>query len=187
MIGFKMQRSNTINFPQCSLLCGLFCGMLAVVPLSAFGQAVTPPTIQAKDLNGRAFVFPRDVTGNPALGIFVYSRGAANESGRVKGLVAQVASANPALTLREFPIISAPALARGMIDQGMRSGIAGTESRAKIITLYVNDMAAWRRATGFQNPNGVWLAKLSGGRIVSSLPSNQLRTAADVQRFVEAP
>jgi hypothetical protein len=181
MIGSKMQRRNTTNFP----LCGLFCGMLAVMPLSAFGQAVTPPTIQAKDLNGRAFVFPRDVTGNPALGIFVHSRGAANESGRVKGLVAQVASTNPALTLREFPIISAPALARGLIDQGMRSGIPGTEPRAKIITLYVSNMAAWRRATGLQNPNGVWLAKLSSGTITASVPSSALRTRADVQRFID--
>jgi hypothetical protein len=144
-------------------------------------------SVQAKDLNERPFAFPADATGTPAIGVFVYRGKDQAEATRILTMVERFRPANPGITAREFPVISVPTLARGIINRGMRSGIPSVQTRSNVITLYVPDLYVWQRATGFTDPRAVYVAIMTGGVLRGSILSTQLRTDADLQRFLDAP
>jgi hypothetical protein len=143
------------------------------------------PNISARDLNGRPFGFPRDVVGDPALALFTYRREEGAEASRVRSLVASMAASYPRLVLTEFPVIDVPAPVRALIDNGMRSGVPDVAARARVVTLYVPNMARWREATGFSNPRGVWLVRFNSGVMVASAASSAIRTSTDVRRLID--
>jgi hypothetical protein len=157
--------------------------LLAPVTTNAGERRLLP--VQAKDLNGRPFAFPADTTGTPAIGVFAYRGKDQAEATRIMTMVERIGQANPGITVREFPVISAPSLARGFINRGMRSGIPSIQARAQVITLYVPDLYVWQRATGFIDPHAVYVAIITGGVLRGSLQSTDLRTDADLQRFID--
>jgi hypothetical protein len=142
--------------------------------------------VQAKDLNEKPFAFPADVTGNPAIGVFAYRGEEQAEATRIMAMAERLMAANSGISVREFPVISVPALAQGFINRGMRSGIPSVQARAKVITLYVPNMRVWQRATGFTNPRAAYVAIITSGQLKASVLSTEFRTDADFQRFLDA-
>jgi hypothetical protein len=168
-----------------------------ILALSALAFAALPfkivsaqqramPNVEAKDLNERPFSFPRDVAGAPAIAVFAYRGKEQEEATRIVTMVGRLTRANPGITAREFPVISVPGLMRGVINNGMRGGIPSVQTRAKVVTLYVPNMDDWRRATGFTNPRGVYVAIIAGGITKAAIASSELRTDADMQSFIDA-
>jgi hypothetical protein len=154
----------------------------AQTPLQAQSRAL--PTVQATDLTGRAFSFPAGVSGDPALAIFTYRQEEQAEAARVRRLVQLASSDKPRMILHEFPVLAAPAMARNFIKSKMREGIPASVDRTKIVPLFVQNLNAWRQATGFTDRNGVWLVRVSNGAMVASMPSSAIRTESDVRRFL---
>ena len=154
----------------------------AQTPLKAQSRAL--PTVQATDLTGRAFSFPAGVSGDPALAIFTYRQEEQAEAARVRRLVQLASSDRPRMILHEFPVLAAPAVARNFIKSKMREGIPTNVDRTKIVPLFVQNLNAWRQATGFTDTRGVWLVRVSNGAIVGSMPSTAIKTEGDVRQFL---
>jgi hypothetical protein len=172
-------------FVRSLLLAGLIGGSLCVPNLANAAERPLP-AVAAKDLNERPFAFPTDTRGTPAIAVFAYRGEEQAEATRIMTMVARLSGANPGITVREFPVISVPRLAQGIINNGMRSGIPSVQTRGQVVTLYVPNMPAWRAATGFTDPRGVYVAIITPAGMKASIPSSQIRTDADLQRFIDA-
>jgi hypothetical protein len=144
------------------------------------------PSVQAKDLNEQPFSFPADARGTPAIGVFAYRGEEQAEATRIMTMVARLSGANPGITVREFPVISVPRVAQGFINNGMRSGIPSIQTRGQVVTLYVPNMEVWRRATGFTDPRGVYVAIISPTGLKAAVSSSTIRNDGDLQRFIDA-
>jgi hypothetical protein len=158
--------------------------LTAILPGLASSGERRLPTVVAKDLNERPFTFPIDASGTPSIGVFAYRGAEQAEATRIMTMVARLSAANPGISVREFPVISVPRIAQGVINNGMRSGIPSVQTRSQVITLYVPNMEVWRRATGFTNPRGVYVAIITPAGMKASIVASELRTDADMHRFI---
>ena len=94
------------------------------------------PEVSGENLQGRAFVFPRDFQSNRVLVLFAYEREQADAlSSWVKGL--ELLDSH--IEWYETPIISKPLqLGSWFIDGGMRKGIQEVRVQERVITIYTN-------------------------------------------------
>jgi hypothetical protein len=170
-------------------------GIVALMPLAIPVAAEAPirtipvptmPAMTATDLNGRELSLPGALSGDPSVWIVAFDRAHQPQVDRLFGLLAQAKAKSPGLVFWEIPVIQDPgAVARWFIDNGMRSGIPKTETRAKVITLYVPDRAAWVKRVGIRTVDQTY-AVLVGpkGEIRAVGSQSELQTAAAMSDFI---
>ncbi len=119
------------------LQAGLFSALLITVILtgSRSADARSLPNIKAVDLNKKAVNWPAGLPSDRTVLIIAFTRGQQSQvDGWVSGLKLKSSGA-PAWF--EVPMINNPgSIARYFIDNGMRSGIPGTEARSHVVTVY---------------------------------------------------
>jgi hypothetical protein len=146
----------------------------------------TMPAMTAADLNGRELSLPGALAGNPSVWVVAFDRAQQPEVDRLFGLLAQAKTKTPSLVYWEVPVIQDPgSMVRWFIDNGMRSGIPKTETRAKVVTLYVPDRAAWLKRVGIASVDQTY-AVLVGpkGEIRAVASQAELKTEAAMGEFV---
>jgi hypothetical protein len=159
---------------------------LSSTPINAEAPVRMMPAMKAADLNGRELSLPGALSGDPAVWVVAFDRVHQPQVDRLFGLLGQVKTKLPNLVFWEIPVIQDPgSVARWFIDNGMRSGIPKTETRAKVITLYVPDRAAWLKRVGIGSTDQTY-AVLVGpkGEIRAVAPQSDLKTAAAMSGFV---
>jgi hypothetical protein len=178
MAGFK-------SHLQTAML-GIVILLPLAMPVAAEAPIRTMPAMKAADLNGRELSLPGALSGDPAVWVVAFDRAHQPQVDRLFGLLAQAKAKTPNLVFWEVPVIQDPgSVARWFIDNGMRSGIPKTETRAKVITLYVPDRAAWLKRVGIGGVDQTY-AVLVGpkGEIRAVAPQSDLRSAAAMSEFV---
>jgi hypothetical protein len=173
-----------------SLLLAISFSIAAILPLSGQIAAEAPvrtmPAMKAADLNGRELNLPGALAGDPSVWVVAFDRAHQPQVDRLFGLLAQAKAKTPNLVFWEVPVIQDPgSVARWFIDNGMRSGIPKTETRAKVITLYVPDRAAWLKRVGIGGVDQTY-AVLVGpkGEIRAVAPQSELKSATAMSEFV---
>jgi hypothetical protein len=163
---------------------------LVLVPVgaSAAREPSIPPMVAA-DLNGKSMNLPGDLSGDPSVWVVAFDRNQQGQVDRLFGLLRTAQAAAPGLEFWEVPVIENPgAIARWFIDTGMRSGIPKTETRAKVVTLYVADRAQWLKQAGVGSTDQAYAVKVGkGGDVLAVASQSTLQTAADVTAFIGAP
>ena len=111
------------------------------------------PTVTSEDLNGDSKALPADLPGDPTIVFIAYKQ---NQQPDVNTWVYGLGlDPSQGAEFVEVPVVGRAArLVRGVVDNGMRSGIVDTDMRARTITLYesinlVND------PLGFQGRNEI--------------------------------
>jgi hypothetical protein len=163
---------------------------VALLPLALPVAAETPvrtmPAMKAADLNGRELSLPGALSGDPAVWVVAFYRAHQPQVDRLFGLLGQAKAKSPNLVFWEVPVIQDPgSVARWFIDNGMRSGIPKIEARAKVVTLYVPDRAAWLKRVGIGGVDQTY-AVLVGpkGDIHAVASQADLKTVAAMSEFV---
>lgn len=105
---------------------------LLAMPAFAAGQF---PTVTADDLNGNSKTLPADLPGEPTIVFIAYKQ---NQQPDVNTWVYGLGlDPSQGAEFVEVPIVGRAArMVRGVVDNGMRSGIVDTDMRARTITLY---------------------------------------------------
>jgi hypothetical protein len=151
---------------------------LIAFALAAFGvQAQTGPerrfpAVTSTDLNGRAVSLPADFAGPASIVFVAFEMHQQDDVDSWQPFVQKMRQSTPSLGVFELPTISRGyLLMRFIIDNGMRSGISDTATRASTITLYI-DVKAFTRDLGLETtksiavfvvrPSGEILARASG-------------------------
>jgi hypothetical protein len=156
------------------------------MPVAAEAPIRTMPAMKAADLNGRELNLPVALSGNPAVWVVAFDRAHQPQVDRLFGLLTQAKAKTPNLVFWEVPVIQDPgSVARWFIDNGMRSGIPNTETRAKVITLYVPDRAAWLKRVGIAGVDQTYAVLVRPKGEVRAVASQaELKTSAAVSEFV---
>jgi hypothetical protein len=151
---------------------------LIAFALAAFGvQAQTGPerrfpAVTSTDLNGRAVSLPADFAGPASIVFVAFEMHQQDDVDSWHPFVQKMRESAPSLGVFELPTIARGyLLMRFIIDNGMRSGIHDTATRASTITLYI-DVKAFTRDLGLETtksiavfvvrPSGEILARASG-------------------------
>lgn len=99
--------------------------------------AATFPTVTADDLNGDSKTLPADLPGDPTIVFIAYKQRQQPDVNTWVNALGLDPSRGAEFV--EVPVVGSGAkLFRGMVDNGMRSGITDTAMRARTITLYEN-------------------------------------------------
>jgi hypothetical protein len=153
---------------------------------SALARDVVIPPMTAADLNGKALQLPRDMSGDPSVWVVAFDREHQSQVDRLFGLLDAAKPSMPSLQYWEVPVIENPgAIGRWFIDNGMRSGIPKKETRAKVVTLYVEDRAKWLKQVGIAGPEQTYAVLVGpSGQIVSVAAQSELNSEADMAAFL---
>lgn len=107
--------------------------------------------IDADDLNGDVYSFPGDLEGRPTLALVAFRQLHQIEVNTWLEYLGRFEAAAPELRVVEFPTVAGVwKLAKGWIDDGMRSGIKSRDARARTITLFTN-VGRFRRHLGIDS------------------------------------
>ncbi len=168
--------------------------VLAVIALfgllgpNAIAEPARPgvfPALAAETLNGDAFTIPADLVGEPQLVLVAFYREHQPDLNRLFPLLAELGKEYSNLKYIEFPVIERLSSAgRWFTDTGMRAGIRDRETRARVVTLYV-DRAEWLRATGLIDASRPYVVLTnSSGEVLRAIPSAELRDLASLRSFI---
>ncbi len=144
------------------------------------------PAMTASDLNGRELKVPDDMLGAPALWVVAFDRAHQGQVDRLQKLALSVKLDSPGLAFWEIPLIEDPgSIARWFIDNGMRSGIPSKETRAKVVTLYVADRAAWLKLVGIAGTEQAYAVLLKrNGQVAGVASQAEIQTLAQMATFI---
>ena len=128
------------------------CGLL--FPIAAVAQAQAKfPTLTSEDLNGDAVTVPSGLPGDPTIVFIAYKQGQQPQVDAWVRALGLSATRGPEFV--ELPVVGAGArLMKGMIDNGMRSGITSTAMRARTITIY-ESVSKVNNPLGFSGRNEI--------------------------------
>ncbi len=132
----------------------LAAGLVAALAATAEAEPRFPETTTS-DLNGRELTFPQELPAERTLLFVAFKR---EQQAVVDEWIAELDLEAPdAPAWLELPVIEdLGALWRGFIDNGMRSGVTSTETRARVFTIY-GDTDAFREALGLGSEDLVYL------------------------------
>jgi hypothetical protein len=121
------------KFLQTGIFGALLIGLVLTGSTPVHARSL--PNIKATDLNKKAVNWPAGLPSDRTVLIIAFTRGQQSQvDGWVSGLKLK-SSGGPAWF--EVPLINNPgSIARYFIDNGMRSGIPGTEARSHVVTVY---------------------------------------------------
>jgi len=144
----------------------LLCVAALFVASPLLAQA-TFPALTLEDLNGRALSFPQQLPGAPTIVFIAYKqRQQADIDAWVMALELQEIG-GPAWI--ELPVVGrGAALIRPIIDNGMRSGIASPDMRARTFTVYTS-RAAFNAAMGIADMRQIYVAVVAPDGTVRAL------------------
>lgn len=142
--------------------------LAAGLSLSGCGSSVSPgpaaaiegvafPTVEGTSLNNRSFQLPAgfDAPYNVLLVAFLREQQA--DVNTWLNAAADIAADHANVEYYELPTISSGwTIARGWIDNGMRSGVQAFAARERTITLYT-DTARFRELLGIDGPGQIWI------------------------------
>jgi len=121
----------------------------SAVPVSRF------PTVTGRSLADRALNFPRDLGGDVNVLVIAFTRAQQADVDTWLPALHALAERHPALRYYELPTLGrSMRLIRGVIDGGMKRGIADTATRARTVTLYL-DKDAFRRALAIRDERSI--------------------------------
>ena len=124
--------------------------------LPVHGRAVFP-TVQASNLNRRAFNLPADFESERNLVIVAFQRDQQEVVDTWTTPIRDLLSRYPDLRFYELPTISqGNPLFRAWLDGAMRGGIPDHQGREQTITLYV-DKVAFRQALGLPHEDTIYV------------------------------
>jgi hypothetical protein len=121
------------KFLQAGIFGALLIGLVLTGSTPVHARSL--PNIKATDLNKKAVNWPSGLPSDRTVLIIAFTRGQQSQvDGWVSGLKLK-SPGGPAWF--EVPLINNPgSIARYFIDNGMRSGIPGTEARSHVVTVY---------------------------------------------------
>jgi len=114
----------------------LLLALATAISLTALGaHSETFPTVTSDDLNGNSKTLPADLPGDPTIVFIAYKQDQQPDVNTwVYGLGLDPSQGAEFV---EIPIVGRAArLVRGIVNNGMKSGIVDTDMRARTITLY---------------------------------------------------
>lgn len=132
----------------------LACAVGWLVSLAAASQTI--PHTEAETLSGKKITLPDAAAGHPAIFVIGFSR-AGGDSSRTwaKALHQEFATDSNVHLYSIAELQDAPALVRGMIRHGMRSGVPKTEQESFIL-LY-KDEDTWKKLSEFSDANHAYV------------------------------
>jgi hypothetical protein len=147
---------------------GAFALLLISVSLWAYDEAVNPknrivhsedgprfPTLRGATLSGKVLVLPAGIEGEIALLLISFQRAMRSEVDAWIQLAQDLADRFDGFTYYELLTIErVPAVARAVINTGIRSGLIDPTERDATVTLYL-DQASFRQALGIQSKDEV--------------------------------
>lgn len=172
--------------PQMTLVAAALLGSVLTWTATAHGADLALPNVSAKTLTKETFAFPNDATGDPAIGIFVYTRDNQEEVNRLLGLVLSIDQTPGAAAIWEFPVIEDPGwMIRGFINGGMRRGVDDDHRKAHTVTLYVEDIEAFRQTTQLTGEESVWMVLFAQNKTIARAAlSHTFQTTEAVEAFI---
>ena len=127
----------------------LLCGVL---PL----RAQTIPHTEAETLSGKKITLPDAAAGHPAIFVIGFSRAGGDSSGKWgKELHKEFSEPNAVHIFIVAVLQDAPAIARGMIKHGMRSGTPKAEQDSFIVLS--KDEDTWKKLVEFSDANDAYV------------------------------
>lgn len=115
------------------------------------------PTVNASNLSGREFTLPSGLEGDLNIVALAFQMWHQNEVDTWMPLLEQLERRLPVVRAYELPVLrSMNRFNQWMIDQGMRSGIPDSATRARTITLYL-DKQRFRQALGLPDEDHIYL------------------------------
>jgi hypothetical protein len=163
---------------------GSLMALASSLPLSTAGAAGPQiPTMTMADLNGRALKVPTDMTGDPAIWVVAFDQVQQSQVDHIQRL-AEVAE--PGIVFWEVPLIEDPGtLVRWFINSGMRSGIQDQTTRARVVTFYVPDRAAWMKLIGVGGTDQAYAILVSkNGTAQAVAAHSKLKTQEQMTAFL---
>jgi hypothetical protein len=144
----------------------LLTGLAAPIRAQEDSVPVPFPSLRAENLLGQEFSIPDDLPGDIRVVFVAFKQ---RQQPRVDTWLAVADSLQadfPGLRYFELPTIARPyKIMKPVIDNGMRSGIAATEARARTITVFTH-VGRFVEATGLPGTDDIAVFLLDGeGRI----------------------
>ncbi len=140
--------------------------------------------LQARNLEGEVFDLPGAFAGDPSVVVVAFRRHQPREVDTWMAWLESVREHLPELVVYELPAIKRRWLpARGLIDGGMRAGIADLGTRQRTLTAYT-DVGALTRALRIDSTSTIVLFVLAKEATVvwSERDPHDPDAAADVER-----
>jgi hypothetical protein len=156
------------------------------LPHMSFAVERTIPPMTTADLNGRKLQVPADMAGNPAVWVVAFDRAQQRQVDRLLGLVQAAKSTVPGLAFWEVPLIEDPGtFMQWFINSGMRGGIVDTDARARVVTFYVPDRAAWLKQVGLGVADQAYAVLVSkDGMVVAVESQSKILTLEQMTSFL---
>jgi hypothetical protein len=147
----------------------------------------TVPAMTAADLNGRTLNLPQDMAGDPAVWVVAFDRAHQDQVDRLFQLIDGAKDRAPGVVYWEVPVIKNPgAIGRWFIDNGMRSGIPNTQTRSKVVTLYVPDRAKWLSQMGVGGTDQAYAVVVGrSGAVLATAAQSDIKTVDDMAALIE--
>ena len=126
---------------------------LAILGSVAAGAAAEPafPPVTGDNLEGKTFELPADLEGEVNLLLIAFQRDQQGDVDTWTAVGEQLESRVPGFRFYELPVIGKGYhFMRGVIEGGMRSGIADPATRARTIILFT-DKPALKEAAGIES------------------------------------
>jgi hypothetical protein len=114
--------------------------------------------VEGSNLARKKMVFPDDFAGEINLVFIAFLRQHQDDIDEWVPFVDQLASEFPGLQYYEFPTLPNKGFFyRTFLNEGMRAGIPDPATRARTITLYLDDKAAFKEALDIKHEGSMWV------------------------------
>ncbi len=149
-----------MNSANRALLCAVLAASLATANTPALGS--DPPKIHGETANGKSIELPEAAAGKITLLILGFSKQAGGQTAPWWENASQDFASDPRFTCYTIAVLEdVPALLRGMVKSGIRSGIPAPQRNHMIMT--VSGEAAWKKFFAVSDRKVPYLVLLDAG------------------------